>query len=1186
MIQFFISSTFRDMMHERDLLRKKVFPMLNKRAQQFGDSVSFCDLRWGVDTTDLEEKHSDRKVLSACLNEIDRSQYMMVFLGSRYGYITDESLAEEMLNLHDCYLDDYSKSITALEVEYGALRNQHCQERTLFYFRLPGKSLPQSYLETDPELAEKLHLLKEQIRSIVGSQVRFYHWDQDSAGAIALTAEDGTPLEKAIIHDAAQFLDAAYSRLQGLSEFARWECSVHNWVEDRASLFCARANNLDKLRKALQKHQLLALSGASGMGKTTLMCKLAQDAAADADVFFFPCSALDQTYTVLDFKKKLTRYLEQLLHVTSAWNWSPAIHAGNRQDHMAQWQDYVLDLLCRCTRPLFILIDSLDQLPDESIHAPLSLLPGSLPDHVRVVVSYTRRPGLVSSSYHRMSLRSLTEEDNLLVFNSSLSRSSKVVNADIAATIIHTKQGNAPLYYQLLSQVVILFDRMDFEKINSGNSGNMDSINAHLFGTLISCPNTLDGIVHYLLNTICQHIDPVFCHGALRLLAASHHGLREGDIQAIMTENGYAWSALTLHRFMYYMQDILSIRHDSSIDFSHSVIRRCAESYLDKKERRSMQNQILCMLRKTDDMDAFKYQELPYYVLSCGAEHWLVGFIEAHLYPEYLPMMELLGRSMVDASEKQDPRWTSQLCLTAQAAGGQLNFMSFMNHQIYPRINRMQAHYLDAYMRLYQLSMQLYQKHHDIQIVDDMIETCFHVVDLALNQQDMTVATGFAQQAIHCATELFRCRQDDRRLAYLCSSLLFLADVEIYNGSLRQALDYRQQAYELVSELADMLGVYTEDVIVKVCNDYLDSLIDCEEYDKGPEVIQFVTNYIDTRSPSLAVSSFYLKALHLYGAPFNFFVDPVQVEKHIRIAEKFIIPPAGSAQTPGQLSLLAQFHQTMGVLSLHKNELQKALTHTETALEIITQISNESDRYTRLRQAIETNLAKIYGLMGREKKSSALHRKLQKSTDSPEVAVATAIQQATVLWDAGQKRQALAVLDETAMSMEAGDLSEAALLQLFQCRGKQYSFCENDANLPLNDRLHYIGQFLQCCHKIYPIFPQYFADLSAAYHTLINMHTINSNTKAALELALEFQSCAQAHYEKEGPGHRLGNLVRYGQALLFAGILSAPSVEKRYFTMLRTLLNTVTDTYGSLDNAPNSHHLKQLQSSLRQLLEE
>lgn len=88
MKNIFISSTFRDMQAERDLIQEKVLPAVREEAKKYGDNVGVIDLRWGVDTSTLETDEGSAKVLTVCLDEIDRSHpYMLIFLGERYGWI-------------------------------------------------------------------------------------------------------------------------------------------------------------------------------------------------------------------------------------------------------------------------------------------------------------------------------------------------------------------------------------------------------------------------------------------------------------------------------------------------------------------------------------------------------------------------------------------------------------------------------------------------------------------------------------------------------------------------------------------------------------------------------------------------------------------------------------------------------------------------------------------------------------------------------------------------------------------------------------------------------------------------------------------------------------------------------------------------------------------------------------------
>src|SRR3954454_10223786 len=86
-IRVFISSTFRDMMQDREELIARVFPAIRKLCETRGVAWSEVDLRWGV----TDEQKAEGAVLPICLAEIDRSRpYFIGLLGQRYGWIPEE----------------------------------------------------------------------------------------------------------------------------------------------------------------------------------------------------------------------------------------------------------------------------------------------------------------------------------------------------------------------------------------------------------------------------------------------------------------------------------------------------------------------------------------------------------------------------------------------------------------------------------------------------------------------------------------------------------------------------------------------------------------------------------------------------------------------------------------------------------------------------------------------------------------------------------------------------------------------------------------------------------------------------------------------------------------------------------------------------------------------------------------
>jgi hypothetical protein len=131
----FVSSTFRDMQAERDTLRDFVLPRVNEFAAQYGRAVEIIDLRWGVDTASVSEAEQNHKVLRTCLDEIKRSRpFFLGLIGDRYGWTPPRPDMQAALDAARFSIDDFNKSVTALEIEYGVLRSEN-PPVCLFYFR-------------------------------------------------------------------------------------------------------------------------------------------------------------------------------------------------------------------------------------------------------------------------------------------------------------------------------------------------------------------------------------------------------------------------------------------------------------------------------------------------------------------------------------------------------------------------------------------------------------------------------------------------------------------------------------------------------------------------------------------------------------------------------------------------------------------------------------------------------------------------------------------------------------------------------------------------------------------------------------------------------------------------------------------------------------------------------------------
>lgn len=102
----FVSSTFSDLIAERNALQEKTFPELREYCRERGARFQAIDLRWGVS----QEAALDQQTMNICFEELARCQEMspkpnfIVLLGNRYGWrpLPAQIPAEEFEAILDC----------------------------------------------------------------------------------------------------------------------------------------------------------------------------------------------------------------------------------------------------------------------------------------------------------------------------------------------------------------------------------------------------------------------------------------------------------------------------------------------------------------------------------------------------------------------------------------------------------------------------------------------------------------------------------------------------------------------------------------------------------------------------------------------------------------------------------------------------------------------------------------------------------------------------------------------------------------------------------------------------------------------------------------------------------------------------------------------------------------------------
>jgi tetratricopeptide (TPR) repeat protein len=117
-LRIFCSSTFKDMLVERYVIKNFVLPDLEKWSRKYFIEIVLVDLSWGI-----LEGSSAATTIDTCLSEINNSQIFLYLGGQRYGWAPSISdIGEELAEKYD-WKDGCS--VTAMEVLHGALRNNN-----------------------------------------------------------------------------------------------------------------------------------------------------------------------------------------------------------------------------------------------------------------------------------------------------------------------------------------------------------------------------------------------------------------------------------------------------------------------------------------------------------------------------------------------------------------------------------------------------------------------------------------------------------------------------------------------------------------------------------------------------------------------------------------------------------------------------------------------------------------------------------------------------------------------------------------------------------------------------------------------------------------------------------------------------------------------------------------------------
>ncbi len=462
-IRVFISSTFRDMIEERNDLMTHTWPELRRLCRQRHVELVEVDLRWGI----AESQSTRKETLKLCLDEIRSCRpFFIGLLGERYGWTPGADAFTADLTEEQPWLKDLGgKSVTELEILHGVLNNPDMAGRSFFYFRDPAyvRGRGADFLSETPADADKQAALKKLIR------------DTCTARGIPLREDYGDPrrLAAMVLEDLTAAVEAQFPE-QDIPDALSREAQGHEaFAEIRRRTYIGRPEYLDALdRCASGEGGPLLLVGESGGGKSALLANWVAHWRKEHPEDFIVQHYIGGTADSADHWRLMTRVMAEI----KRWSGDPEDLPTRRDDILKDSPLWLAKARARAARQgvrLILVLDALNQL-DEQDHARLL---GWLPEHpfagpLRLIAStLPGRPGsddpLAAArkrAWRELRVEPLTVEERGRMIAAYLARFSKKLDDHRLARLASAGPAANPLYLKILLddlRVTGTHDRLD-----------------------------------------------------------------------------------------------------------------------------------------------------------------------------------------------------------------------------------------------------------------------------------------------------------------------------------------------------------------------------------------------------------------------------------------------------------------------------------------------------------------------------------------------------------------------------------------------------------------------------------------------------------------------------------------------------------------------------------------------------
>lgn len=527
-IRVFISSTFRDMQNERNVIVGSVFPLLRRRYKNQCVDITEVDLRWGITEKDIEKL----ALLEICIAEtLNCVPFFIGLVGENYGTL---ARLDEIKRLPPSYKraigmrsrEDFPEgvSLTELEMRAGVFTKKN-REYARFFIRRSCANPP-------AEL--------ERLKNFIVNEDYEYSLYENSSELETLVYDS---LERLIENVLPGELPEPFSDKHYISHLRFLKKENLSYIPNDA--FIERAENV------INSSRCVYLYGEKGSGKTATMSYLIarEGLDRDTDVFFHFADADEESLNQDNVYKRLRAYLESITEM----------HSYDMSDYNA-----VLEILKSKSfdKKILLYFDAVEKYNDTTMLSKLFTF-NKINPNVFVVCSGVKSYKNIPAEH--IEILPLDNEQIRQMIVRSLRNYGKKLDDSHMARIFENPCCRNPLYLNALLNQLIAY-------------GNHESFEA-FFAKLTSC-SSLGEIFNVTISRLEAHFeekgfDSGKIYKALALMAYSNMGIRESELGEII-------GMLPIERSIFLASiEIFITENDSLIRFNHDLIAIAVKELLD-----------------------------------------------------------------------------------------------------------------------------------------------------------------------------------------------------------------------------------------------------------------------------------------------------------------------------------------------------------------------------------------------------------------------------------------------------------------------------------------------------------------------------------------------------------------------------------------------------------------------------